>query len=83
MLDVAATRRDLVRFLSSIGFEPRDADGADFASPSSPVRFKVGTSYGEVAITCWDHRNQQFRAIRITSVRGLHQAKLEINEVLA
>ena len=55
LIDVAATRRNIAEHLEGHGFVTRGADLSDFAPPDAVgnqgLRFKVGTSYGEVAIT--------------------------------
>ena len=86
-LDVVTTRRTVVNTLVVHGYRPGDADGADFRNPERPhVRFKVGTVYGEVTVTCWDQANRQFKAIRILNddkslEEGLIQIEALINSV--
>lgn len=52
-MDVAKVRNQVVTYLRSEGFKPRDADGTDFADEDGIFRFKVGTVYGEVTVTVW------------------------------
>lgn len=65
MINVPNVRRRIVSELAEWGWIPRDADGTDFAHPDNRngLRFKIGTSYGEVAVTVW-MGSQQMLAVR-------------------
>lgn len=77
--DIVDARRAIVDHLAERGWVPRDSDGADFANPDDPeIRFKIGTSYSEVAATVW--RGQaQIGAIRATRREHVPDMKTEID----
>lgn len=59
MIDVAKVNRWVQEFLRQKGYRSGDADGTDFRKGgANAVRFKTGTSRGEVAITVWKGPNQ-------------------------
>lgn len=70
MIDVVVVRQQVVAHLAQRGWHPRDADGSDFAGPGSDLRFKVGTSRGEVAVTTWQD-GSAMGAMRVISPESL------------
>lgn len=80
MIDVVATRNTVADTLESMGFSNHDADISDFSRPNSDVRFKVGTTRGEVSITVWREKRQTY-ALRIISDGSLDLALEYLKEV--
>lgn len=85
-MDVAKMRADVVSFIAAKGFVPRDADGTDFehkdASFPARLRFKVGTSRGEVAVVpVIDGRGGRV-PIRILSAAGFESAKTTMTQII-
>jgi len=77
-LDVARAVALVNNNLGDLGFEPRDADGNDFASRDLPgLRFKTGTAYGEIT-TLVLVDNRQAEALRATSWAGVDRMLLTI-----
>lgn len=82
--DIAAAVRTINEFLPTLGFEPRDADGNDFQrGADKDLRFKTGTSYGEVAIQIVHkgHANPR-ETIRILTDRQVEKAKVQIVDIV-
>lgn len=79
MINVGQVRNQVVDYLIMHGFNPRDADGSDFARPGTRTRFKVGTSRGEVAITVWKG-NKQTDVVRVISPASLTIALNYLNK---
>lgn len=51
MIDASEMVKKVWVELALLGFTPRDADGSDYQrGDDNSLRFKVGTSYGEVAV---------------------------------
>lgn len=76
--DVVSTAQSVRDFLQDRGFVPRDADLTDLQrGDDSSLRFKVGTSYGEVSIQVWID-NKHERTIRVISSTGLDNALTEL-----
>lgn len=81
-IDVAAVRTEMVRYLADIGFTERDADGSDFQFGDDPgLRFKIGTSYGEVAVSVYNPTRGQ--VLRITQDHHVDRAKTTLARVIA
>lgn len=79
-LDVAKGVTLVNNNLNDLGFTPRDADGNDFQRGSdSALRFKTGTSMGEVT-TLVLVENKQVEAIRATSWAGVDRMILKIRQ---
>ncbi len=58
-IDVADVRNDLIKRLAAHGFTQAASDPTDFQQGTSrALRFKVGTQYGEVAVTAWNYSRQ-------------------------
>ena len=81
-MDIVKVRNQVVTHLTDRGFQPRDGDGTDFQRGSDDnLRFKVGTSYQEVAITYWRGKDQ-FGVTRITNDGRVQEALDQINAVI-
>lgn len=79
-LDVARGVEIIRNNLRDLGFTERDADGTDFQhGTDNHLRFKTGTSYGEVT-TLVILDNQQVESIRSTSWAGIDRAVLAIRQ---
>lgn len=73
-IDVAAIRSQVADHLWVMGFEPRGADPSDFQrGTDSSLRFKVGTSYGEVAVQVLVN-NKKDDVIRVVSEAQVPEA---------
>lgn len=82
-LDVKAARDKIVANLADHGFLPRDADGADFQfHDDMTLRFKVGTVYGEVAVTVWKHDRQMKDVIRVFTEAQIVEANHRIDGII-
>lgn len=82
-LDIEAARGKIVANLADHGFLPRDADGADFQfGDDMTLRFKVGTSRGEVAITVWKYDRQAKDVIRVYTEAQIVEANHKIDAII-
>lgn len=80
--DVAAGVAAINKHLKEHDFRATGADGNDFQYGTDPgLRFKTGTSYGEVAVTVWKHQ-RQVQAIRAMNEEQIVEAKHEIDALI-
>lgn len=79
-INVQSMRDRVITHLATRGFLPRDADGTDFAKVDSTIRFKVGTSYGEVAVTTWSGSVRVGPAVRINADAHFHDFVAHVEE---
>lgn len=83
MIDVEAGVKKINQHIMDQGMVARDADGSDFAFPDdTSLRFKTGTSRGEVAITVWVNDRQRKEVIRVLSDAQLVEATYEIDAII-
>lgn len=83
-LDVEIVVRKLNEFLEFKGFKRRDSDGSDFARPDDRdgLRFKTGTSRGEVTVTVWvGSKPIKDRTIRVMRLEQTTPAQSEIKKI--
>lgn len=74
-LDIVKVRGQVATRLREHGYKPRDADPADFQfEDDRTLRFKVGTQYGEVAISVWWNDERAKDVIRITQEAQVAEA---------
>ena len=77
-LDVAATVKEVNDNLIGWGFTPRDADGNDFQrGDDTSLRFKTGTSRGEVAIQVYGRQT----VIKVIRILQAHQIDAALDEM--
>lgn len=82
-LDVTQVVAWMNENLVSLHFKPRDADGSDFQyGDDRTLRFKTGTSRGEVAIQVWKN-DQCTEVIRILNVDQMVEAKHQIDKIIS
>lgn len=81
-LDVEKVAKELVGYLGTADFKPRDSDGNDLQyGDDMTLRFKVGTVYGEVAVTVWKD-GRQVEALRILSEKQVPEAKHRLDRII-
>lgn len=76
--------KEIVTFLAKGGFVPRDADGNDLQrGDDRALRFKVGTSYKEVAVQVVRYgKADPQETLRITSMLRVGRAKLRLAAIV-
>lgn len=83
-IDVVATRIELIRFLSGLGWMSDGTTSANFVKgPLGDRRileFKIGTSYGEVTVHV-RHIRETVDVIRIVNESQLDAVKEKINDL--
>lgn len=84
-LDVEDTAKGMTRHLADHHFVSRDADGNDLQyGDDKSLRFKVGTSYGEVAIQIVrDGHANPSETIRILNAAQIAEAKHTLDRAIA
>lgn len=66
--------------LQQMGYRPADADGQDFRKGgANSIRFKTGTSHGEVTVTVW-RGPRQIDVLRIISDRSYDETMRKIEQ---
>lgn len=82
-LNLEPTVDQVFNHLADHHFVPRDADGSDLQfGDDRSLRFKVGTSHGEVAIQVW-REGQPVHVIRILNTVQLVEAKHEVDRIIS
>lgn len=80
MIDVQATVAEVRAYLQARDFRPRDADITDYQSGrDASLRFKTGTSRGEVTVTVWRYA-RQIEVMRIISPTTMAEALTAIDQ---
>lgn len=83
MIDVQNAVKVVNSYLEGHGFKPRDADGNDFQyGDDRDLRFKTGTSRGEVAIQVVK-TGQTTMVIRVLNDNQINDAKYQIDKIIA
>lgn len=83
MIDVQAVRKGIVEYLAEMGFVPRDADITDLQhGTDNSLRFKVGTSMGEVAVIAVYDSSQRNKVWRITQAHHIIEVRARIRDTI-
>jgi hypothetical protein len=83
MIDAEQAVKQVWAELARLGFTPRDADGSDYQrGDDNSLRFKVGTSYGEVAIQVFRGKNPG-GVLRIISEETLEYTLATLGNMVA
>lgn len=85
-IDVANVLRSVQNHLRRHGFAPRDADPTDFARRNDGrLRFKTGTSYGEVTVVPWfdKQRGRDREVIRIIMPHQVAGALMKVDNLIS
>lgn len=83
MIDAEQVYREVRGWLGGHGFAPRDADPTDLQRGNdSSLRFKVGTSRGEVAIQVLVD-NKLRRVLRLISGTSIEAAYTEMTNLIS
>ncbi len=83
-LNLESTVEQICNYMADHHFVPRDADGNDLQyGDDKTLRFKIGTSYGEVAIQIVRNGHADpSETIRILNAAQITEAKHEIDRVI-
>lgn len=81
--DASVGVKQVCQALNQLGFVPRDADGSDYQrGDDQHIRFKVGTSYGEVAVQVVVD-NKHVDVIRFLNLEQTGSSKATFEGVIA